>query len=163
MVYLFKYDSVHGPYPGTVEATADGNLSVDGKVVRVFAARDPAEIPWGDAGAHYVCESTGVFTTGEKAGAHLKGGARKVIISAPPKDDSPMFVMGVNNEDYRKVAATAGVVSNASCTTNCLAPLAKVINDQFGIVEGLMTTVHGKREGGRERGREGERERGREE
>jgi glyceraldehyde 3-phosphate dehydrogenase len=139
MVYLFKYDSVHGKYPGEVKATSDGNLSVDGVVIKKFDAKDPAQIPWGEAGADYVCESTGVFTTGEKAGAHLKGGCKKVIISAPPKDDTPMFVMGVNNEEYTN---DINIVSNASCTTNCLAPLAKVINDNFGIVEGLMTTVH---------------------
>jgi glyceraldehyde 3-phosphate dehydrogenase len=136
-VYLFKYDSVHGVYPGTVEAK-DGCLVIDGQAVKVFAERDPASIPWGAAGATYVCESTGVFTTGEKATAHVKGGAKKVIISAPPKDDTPMFVMGVNNHEY----AGQDIVSNASCTTNCLAPLAKVIHDNFGIVEGLMTTVH---------------------
>jgi len=139
MVYLFKYDSVHGKYPGEVKATSDGNLSVDGVVIKKFDAKDPAQIPWGEAGADYVCESTGVFTTGEKASAHLKGGCKKVIISAPPKDDTPMFVMGVNNEEYTN---DINIVSNASCTTNCLAPLAKVINDNFGIVEGLMTTVH---------------------
>merc|ERR1719231_1576204 len=139
MVYLFKYDSVHGKYPGEVKATAEGNLSVDGVVIKKFDAKDPAQIPWGEAGADYVCESTGVFTTGEKAGAHLKGGCKKVIISAPPKDATPMFVMGVNNEEYTN---DIDIVSNASCTTNCLAPLAKVINDNFGIVEGLMTTVH---------------------
>lgn len=138
MVYLFKYDSVHGKYPGEVKAV-DGNLVVDGLVIQKFQSKDPSEIPWGSAGADYVCESTGVFTTGEKAGAHLKGGCKKVIISAPPKDDTPMFVMGVNNEEYNN---SIDIVSNASCTTNCLAPIAKVINDNFGIVEGLMTTVH---------------------
>jgi len=138
MVYMFKYDSVHGSFQGTVEA-ADGNLVVNGKVIRVFASREPSEIPWGEAGADYVCESTGVFTSTDKAGLHLGGGAKKVIISAPPKDSTPMFVMGVNHESYDSSMA---VVSNASCTTNCLAPLAKVINDRFGIVEGLMTTVH---------------------
>ncbi|GLD96435.1 hypothetical protein PINS_up005124 [Pythium insidiosum] len=138
LVYLFKYDSTHGPYPGTVEAK-DGKLVVDGHVIHIFAERDPASIPWGTAGATYVCESTGVFTTTEKALLHVQGGAKKVIISAPPKDATPMYVMGVNHTKYD---GSANVVSNASCTTNCLAPLAKVINDNFGIVEGLMTTVH---------------------
>lgn len=136
--YLFKYDSTHGPYPGTV-SIKDGNLIVDGKTIHIFAARNPAEIPWGKAGATYVCESTGVFTSTDKCLAHIEGGAKKVIISAPPKDSTPMYVIGVNHKKYD---GSANVVSNASCTTNCLAPLAKVINDKFGIVEGLMTTVH---------------------
>jgi|UniRef100_K3WLI8 glyceraldehyde 3-phosphate dehydrogenase len=138
MVYLFKYDSTHGKYPGTVEHK-DGNLVVDGQEIRVFSARNPSEIPWGSAGATYVCESTGVFTTTETANAHIQGGCKKVVISAPPKDGTPMYVMGVNHKEYN---GSAHIVSNASCTTNCLAPLAKVINDNFGIVEGLMTTVH---------------------
>ncbi|KAH7469271.1 Glyceraldehyde-3-phosphate dehydrogenase [Phytophthora ramorum] len=138
MAYLFKYDSTHGKFAGSVE-TKDGNLVVDGEVIHVFAARNPSEIPWGKAGATYVCESTGVFTTTEKAKSHIEGGCKKVVISAPPKDDTPMYVMGVNHKEYN---GSAPVVSNASCTTNCLAPLAKVINDKFGIVEGLMTTVH---------------------
>jgi glyceraldehyde 3-phosphate dehydrogenase len=138
MVYLFKYDSVHGRYPGTVEK-GEGKLVIDGKPVAVFTEKDPAAIPWGSVNAHYVCESSGVFTTSETAGKHLGGGAKKVVISAPPKDDTPMFVMGVNNEKY---TSNLNVVSNASCTTNCLAPLAKVVHDNFGIVEGLMTTVH---------------------
>jgi len=138
MVYLLKYDSVHGQYPGTVEAK-DGNLVIDGHVVHVFQEKDPEKIPWGKAGAHYVCESTGVFDTAPKASAHLKGGAKKVVISAPPKDSTPMYVMGVNHKGYK---TTDQVVSNASCTTNCLAPLAKVIDDNFGIIEGLMTTIH---------------------
>jgi len=138
MVYQFKYDSVHGKFAGSVEAK-DGNLVINGQVVHVFHEKDPANIPWGSVGAEYVCESTGVFTSTEKAGAHLTGGAKKVIISAPPKDDTPMFVMGVNHAAYNPELR---VVSNASCTTNCLAPLAKVLNDRFGIVEGLMTTVH---------------------
>lgn len=137
MVYLFKYDSTHGRYKGTVEAK-DGVLVIDGKPVKVFTEKDPSKIPWGEAGATVVCESTGVFTTVDKAQLHLGGGAKKVIISAPSKD-APMFVMGVNHEKY---AADINVLSNASCTTNCLAPLAKVINDRFQIVEGLMTTVH---------------------
>jgi len=134
--YQFKYDSVHGRYPGTVEVDGDC-LVVDGTKIKFFACRDPTEIPWGEAGAEIVCESTGIFTTIEKASFHLKGGAKKVVISAPSAD-APMFVMGVNNKNYNGEA----VFSNASCTTNCLAPLAKVLNDKFGIVEGLMTTVH---------------------
>ncbi|CAL1698306.1 unnamed protein product [Somion occarium] len=137
MVYMFKYDSVHGRFKGSVEAK-DGKLWVDGKPIHVFAERDPANIKWGDVGAEYIVESTGVFTTTEKASAHLKGGAKKVIISAPSAD-APMFVCGVNLEAYDPKYT---VISNASCTTNCLAPLAKVINDKFGILEGLMTTVH---------------------
>jgi glyceraldehyde 3-phosphate dehydrogenase len=138
MKYQLAHDSVHGRFSGTVEIE-DGNLVINGTTVRVFHERDPKDIKWGDAGADYVAECTGVFRTADKASAHLAGGAKKVIISAPPKDDSPMFVMGVNNEGYDK---SMSVVSNASCTTNCLAPLAKIINDKFGIVEGLMTTVH---------------------
>jgi len=137
MVYLFKYDSTHGRYKGTV--TADGqNLVVNGVKIAVFSERDPAAIPWGQSGAEVVVESTGVFTTIEKASAHLKGGAKKVVISAPSAD-APMFVMGVNHESYDP---SMNIISNASCTTNCLAPLAKVIHDTFGIEEGLMTTVH---------------------
>lgn len=136
--YQFKHDSVHGLYEGTVEVDGD-TLVLDGKTrVKFFAERNPADIPWGSVGADYVCESTGVFTTIEKAEAHLKGGAKKVIISAPSKD-APMFVMGVNHTKYD---GTPSVVSNASCTTNCLAPIAKVLNDNFGIEEGLMTTIH---------------------
>lgn len=138
MAYMLKYDSVHGQYPGEVTVSG-GNLVVGGKAIQVFAEKEPANIPWEKVGAHYVCESTGVFTTKEKAGLHLSGGAKKVIISAPPKDDTPMFVMGVNHEEYN---SSHNVVSNASCTTNCLAPLAKVVHEKFGIVEGLMTTVH---------------------
>jgi len=138
MVYMLKYDSVHKMYPGTVEK-GEGSLIVDGKTVKIFAEKDPASIPWGTAGADYVCESTGVFCDKPKAGLHLGGGCKKVIISAPPKDDVPMFVCGVNHTEYK---SDIQVVSNASCTTNCLAPLAKVVNDKFGIVEGLMTTVH---------------------
>lgn len=137
MVYLTKYDSTHGRFNGTVEAK-DGKLVVNGKEVTVFACRNPEEIQWGAAGADYVVESTGVFTLTEKASLHLKGGAKKVIISAPSKD-APTFVVGVNLDKYDP---SMKVVSNASCTTNCLAPLAKVINDKFGIVEGLMTTCH---------------------
>merc|ERR1711973_164239 len=137
MVYMFKYDSTHGRYKGDV-AVAGDKLVIDGKEISVFGERDPTAIPWGSAGAEYVVESTGVFTTTEKASAHLQGGAKKVIISAPSAD-APMFVMGVNEGAYN---SDMKVVSNASCTTNCLAPLSKVINDNFGILEGLMTTVH---------------------
>ncbi|KAI8868216.1 glyceraldehyde 3-phosphate dehydrogenase [Ramicandelaber brevisporus] len=138
MAYLFKYDSTHGLYKGKIE-TQQGKLIIDGHVITVFAERDPASIPWGSVGAEWVVESTGVFTTVEKAGLHLKGGAKKVVISAPSAD-APMFVMGVNHETYD--GSKMNVISNASCTTNCLAPLAKVVHDNFGIVEGLMTTVH---------------------
>lgn len=137
MKYMLKYDTVHGQFKGEV-SVKDGKLVVNGKEISVFASMDPAEIPWKDCGAEYIVESTGVFTTTEKASAHFKGGAKKVVISAPSAD-APMFVMGVNNDKYTK---DMNVVSNASCTTNCLAPLAKVIHDNFGIVEGLMTTVH---------------------
>ncbi len=140
MVYMLRYDTVHGRYPGTVSASADKKfLIVDGREIHVFAEKSPESIPWGSVGADYVCESTGVFTEKAKAGLHMTGGAKKVIISAPPKDDVPMFVMGVNHEKYTK---DVHVVSNASCTTNCLAPLVKVVHENFGIVEGLMTTVH---------------------
>ncbi|KAI9487394.1 MAG: glyceraldehyde-3-phosphate dehydrogenase 3 [Benjaminiella poitrasii] len=137
MVYMFKYDSTHGRFNGTVDVK-DGKLVVNGQEISIFSERDPSQIPWGEVGADYVVESTGVFTTIDKAGAHLKGGAKKVIISAPSAD-APMFVCGVNLEAYDP---SMKVISNASCTTNCLAPLAKVIHDNFGILEGLMTTVH---------------------
>merc|ERR1712112_21604 len=137
MVYMFKYDSTHGQYKGEV-SVSDGKLVIDGKAITIFNEKDPSAIPWGSAGAKYVVESTGVFTTLEKASAHHTGGAEKVIISAPSAD-APMFVMGVNETSY---SPDMKVVSNASCTTNCLAPLAKVINDNYGILEGLMTTVH---------------------
>ncbi|MDR1620023.1 MAG: type I glyceraldehyde-3-phosphate dehydrogenase [Clostridiales bacterium] len=137
MAYMLRYDTVHGRFKGDIQ-TKDGHLVVNGKAVCVYACKDPAEIPWRDCGADYVVESTGVFTTIEKASAHFKGGAKKVVISAPSAD-APMFVMGVNQNTYTK---DMKVVSNASCTTNCLAPLANVIHDNFGIVEGLMTTVH---------------------
>jgi len=138
MVYMLKYDTVHGHFKGEVH-TEDGKLVVNGKKISVYASMNPDEIPWSECGAEYIVESTGVFLTTEKASAHFKGGAKKVVITAPAKDDTPMFVMGVNNDKYTK---DMKVVSNASCTTNCLAPLAKVIHDNFGIVEGLMTTVH---------------------
>ncbi|HHU23392.1 MAG TPA: type I glyceraldehyde-3-phosphate dehydrogenase [Clostridiales bacterium] len=137
MAYLLKYDSVHGRFQGEVEST-ENSIIVNGKEIRVFSSKDPAEIPWNEVGAEYIVESTGRFTTTEFAKAHLKAGAKKVVVSAPSKD-APMFVMGVNNNSYE---SSMDIVSNASCTTNCLAPLAKVINDNFGIVYGLMTTVH---------------------
>jgi len=137
MVYMFKYDSTHGVYKGEVKAEG-GNLVVDGHTIKVFNEMKPENIKWSSAGAEYVVESTGVFTTLDTAKAHFAGGAKKVIISAPSAD-APMFVMGVNEEKYSKDMT---IVSNASCTTNCLAPVAKVLNDKFGIEEGLMTTVH---------------------
>ena len=137
MVYMMKYDSAQGRFQGEV-SEKDGKLVVNGKEIPVYSLFDPAEIPWKEAGAEYIVESTGLFTTTEKASAHFKGGAKKVVISAP-SSDAPMFVMGVNNDKY---TSDMNVISNASCTTNCLAPLTKVINDNFGIVEGLMTTVH---------------------
>ncbi|KAL4221032.1 hypothetical protein ACF0H5_019294 [Mactra antiquata] len=137
MVYMFKYDSTHGRYNKDV-SVKDGKLVIDGKPISVFNEKDPTAIPWGKVGAEYVVESTGVFTTLDKAKAHQAGGAEKVVISAPSAD-APMFVCGVNEQNYK---SSDSIVSNASCTTNCLAPLAKVINDKFGIVEGLMTTVH---------------------
>ena len=137
MKYMLTYDTIHGKYNADIKV--EGNdLVINGKTVKVFNCMEPSEIPWGEVGAEYVVESSGVFTTTEKAQAHLKGGAKKVVISAPSKD-AKMFVMGVNNNEY---TSDMNIVSNASCTTNCLAPLAKVINDNFGIVEGLMTTVH---------------------
>ena len=137
MKYMLTYDTIHGKYNADIKV--EGNdLVINGKIVKVFNCMEPSEIPWGEVGAEYVVESSGVFTTTEKAQAHLKGGAKKVVISAPSKD-AKMFVMGVNNNEY---TSDMNIVSNASCTTNCLAPLAKVINDNFGIVEGLMTTVH---------------------
>ncbi|KAH6791005.1 glyceraldehyde-3-phosphate dehydrogenase C2 [Perilla frutescens var. frutescens] len=139
MTYMFKYDSVHGPWKKHELKVKDSKTLLFGdRPVTVFGMRNPEEIPWGEAGAEYVVESTGVFTDQGKASAHMKGGAKKVVISAPSQD-APMFVVGVNEKEYKK---DINIVSNASCTTNCLAPLAKVINDKFGIVEGLMTTVH---------------------
>ena len=137
MAYMLKYDTMHGAFKGTVDVQ-DGHLVVNGNVVRVTAERDPAQLKWGDIGAEYVVESTGLFLTDEKARKHIEAGAKRVVMSAPSKDSTPMFVVGVNDKDY----AGQDIVSNASCTTNCLAPLAKVINDNFGIDLGLMTTVH---------------------
>jgi glyceraldehyde 3-phosphate dehydrogenase len=138
IAYMLKYDSTHGRFKGTVEVK-NGSLIVNGATIRVTAEKNPADLKWGAVGADYVVESTGIFLTKEKAQGHLDAGARKVIMSAPSKDDTPMFVMGVNHGKYRKEMK---FVSNASCTTNCLAPIAKVLNDKFGIIEGLMTTVH---------------------
>ena len=139
MVYMVKYDTIHGKFDGCVKAE-DGKLVVNGKAINVYASRNPEEIPWGQIGAEYVVESTGVFTKQADAAKHIAAGAKKVVISAPAKDkETPTFVCGVNLEKYTKDMT---VVSNASCTTNCLAPLTKVIHDKFGIVEGLMTTVH---------------------
>ncbi|KAB5585331.1 glyceraldehyde 3 phosphate dehydrogenase [Coniochaeta sp. 2T2.1] len=136
-VYMLKYDSTHGNFKGDVSVSGN-DLIVNGKTIKFYTERDPANIPWSESGAEYIVESTGVFTTTEKASAHLKGGAKKVIISAPSAD-APMYVMGVNEETYD---GKADVISNASCTTNCLAPLAKVVHDKFTIIEGLMTTIH---------------------
>jgi len=137
MVYMFKYDSTHGRFKGEIKIE-NGKLVVDGHAISVFTEKDPTQIPWGKAGAEYVVEATGVFTTIDKCKAHIQGGAKKVIITAPSAD-APMFVVGVNEQSYEP---SIQILSNASCTTNCLAPLAKVINREFGIVEGLMTTVH---------------------
>ncbi|MFT5127783.1 MAG: glyceraldehyde 3-phosphate dehydrogenase [Rhodothermales bacterium] len=137
MAYMLRYDTVHGRFDGEI-SYSDDSITVNGKEIAVYGTRNPLEIPWGDCGAHTVVESTGVFRTIETAGQHITAGAKKVVISAP-SGDAPMFVMGVNEDTY---TPDMTVVSNASCTTNCLAPLAKVINDTYGIVEGLMTTVH---------------------
>jgi glyceraldehyde 3-phosphate dehydrogenase len=137
MAYMLKYDSTHGKFPGKIEVK-DGNIIVDGNSIKVLSQKDPSLLEWSKYGAEYIIESTGFFTTIETASAHIKAGAKKVIISAP-SSDAKMFVMGVNNETYTKEDT---IISNASCTTNCLAPLAKVINDNFGIIEALMTTVH---------------------
>ncbi|MFT4746308.1 MAG: glyceraldehyde 3-phosphate dehydrogenase [Congregibacter sp.] len=137
MAYMLKYDSTHGKFNGTVEVT-DGRLVVNGKIIRVTAERNPADLAWDTIGVDVVVEATGLFLTDETARKHIQAGAKKVVLSAPSKDAIPMFVMGVNHNEY----AGQDIVSNASCTTNCLAPLAKVLNDNFGIVDGLMTTVH---------------------
>lgn len=138
LVYLLRYDSVHGRFQGEIERTSDG-IKVNGHNIKVFKETDPSKIKWGDSGADYICESTGVFLSKDKAEQHLKGGAKKVVLSAPPKDDTPIYVVGVNHDKYTKDQV---IVSNASCTTNCLAPVAKVLNDNWEIKEGLMTTVH---------------------
>jgi len=137
MAYMLKYDSTHGRFNGTVEVDG-GNLIVNGKKVRVTAERDPANLKWGELGVDVVAEATGIFLTDETARKHIEAGAKKVVLTGPSKDDTPMFVMGVNHEAY----AGQDIVSNASCTTNCLAPIAKVLNDKWGIKDGLMTTVH---------------------
>lgn len=137
MAYMLKYDSTHGKFKGTVEVV-DGDLVVNGKTIRITSERNPADLAWGEIGAEVVVDATGIFLTDESARNHIKAGAKKVVLSAPSKDATPMFVMGVNHNEY----AGQDIVSNASCTTNCLAPLAKVLHDNFGIVDGLMTTVH---------------------
>ncbi len=138
LAYMLKYDTMHGTFAGEVGSNEKG-IVVNGKTIPVYAEKDPSNIPWGTLGAEYVVESTGLFLTKEKAQAHLNAGAKKVVMSAPSKDDTPMFVMGVNQDKY---TTDMDFVSNASCTTNCLAPIAKVLNDNFGITDGLMTTVH---------------------
>ena len=138
MAYMLKYDTMHGRFDGTVSYT-DHSIIVNGREIPTFSEKDPANLPWGKIGAEYVVESTGLFLTQEKAQGHITAGAKKVVMSAPSKDGTPMFVMGVNQKSYTKDMT---FVSNASCTTNCLAPIAKVLNDNFGIKEGLMTTVH---------------------
>jgi glyceraldehyde 3-phosphate dehydrogenase len=138
IAYMLKFDSVHGKFDGTV-AVEEGNLVVNGKTIRITAERNPADLKWDAVGAEYVVESTGLFLTAEKAQAHIDAGAKKVVMSAPSKDDTPMFVMGVNED---KLTADMKIVSNASCTTNCLAPITKVLDDNFGVIEGLMTTIH---------------------
>lgn len=138
MAYMLRYDTIHGKFEGTVDVK-NGQLIVNGKAIRVTSEKDPANLKWGDIGVEYVIESTGLFLTHEKAEGHLRAGAKKIVMSAPSKDDTPMFVYGVNHTNYTK---DMDMISNASCTTNCLAPVTKVLNDNFGIVEGLMTTVH---------------------
>ncbi|MDB5256888.1 MAG: gapA [Chitinophagaceae bacterium] len=138
MAYMLKYDSTHGIFQGTIEVK-DGKLVVNGKAIRITAEKDPANLKWNEIGADYIVESTGLFLTQETGQKHIDAGAKKVILSAPAKDDTPTFVMGVNHKVYNK---SMNIISNASCTTNCLAPIAKVLNDKFGISEGLMTTVH---------------------
>ena len=138
MAYMLKYDSTHGRFDGTVEAK-DGNLIVNGKTIRVTAEKDPANLKWNEVGAEVILECTGLFLTQEAAQKHIDAGAKKVVMSAPAKDDTPTFVIGVNDKELR---ADQTIVSNASCTTNCLAPLAKVLHDKFGIIEGLMSTIH---------------------
>jgi glyceraldehyde 3-phosphate dehydrogenase len=137
MAYMLRYDSVHGHFDGTVEVK-DGSLVVNGNTIRITAEKDPANLKWDEIGAEYVVESTGIFLTKEKAEAHIKAGAKRVVMSGPPKDDTPMYVMGVNEKEYKGEI----FVSNASCTTNCVAPLVKVIHDKFGVEEALMTAIH---------------------
>ena len=138
LAYMLKYDSTHGKFDGTVDVK-DGNLIVNGKTIRITAEKDPADLKWNEVGAEVIIESTGFFLTQELAQKHIQAGAKKVVMSAPAKDDTPTFVMGVNHKELK---AEYNIVSNASCTTNCLAPIAKVLNDKFGILEGLMTTIH---------------------
>ena len=138
MAYMLRYDTIHGRFNGTIEYD-ENSITVNGHKVMVYAKMNPSEIPWGEIGAEYVVESTGLFLTKEKAQGHIDAGAKHVVMSAPSKDDTPMFVMGVNQDKY---TSDMQFVSNASCTTNCLAPIAKVLNDNFGITDGLMTTVH---------------------
>ena len=143
MAYMLKYDSVHGRFNGTIDYNVEkGQLIVNGNVIRVTAEKDPANLKWNEVGAEYIVESTGLFLTKEKAAGHIAAGAKHVVMSAPSKDDTPMFVMGVNQDTY---TSDMQFVSNASCTTNCLAPIAKVLHDNFGIADGLMTTVHSTR------------------
>ncbi|MCD7976259.1 MAG: type I glyceraldehyde-3-phosphate dehydrogenase [Tannerellaceae bacterium] len=137
MAYMLKYDTVHGKFDGEIEVI-DGNLRVNGQTIRVTAEKNPEDLKWNEIGAEYIVESTGIFLTKEKAEGHIKAGAKRVVMSGPPKDDTPMFVMGVNHETY----AGETIVSNASCTTNCVAPLVKVMHDKFGVSEALMTTIH---------------------
>ena len=137
IAYMLRYDTVHGKFDGTVEVQ-DNKLIVNGKPIRVTSERDPANLKWNEVGAEYVVEATGLFLTHEKAEAHLRAGAKRVLMSAPSKDDTPMFVYGVNHKEYKG----QDIVSNASCTTNCLAPVVKILNDKYGLIEGLMTTVH---------------------
>jgi glyceraldehyde 3-phosphate dehydrogenase len=139
LVYLLKYDTTHGRYPGIVQKISDKEIEVDGKRITIFNCKDPKDLRWGSAGADIILECTGKFLTAEKVQPHLDGGAKKVIMSAPAKDNTPMFVYGVNHQNLTK---DMNVVSNASCTTNCLAPIAKVLHDAYGIESGLMTTVH---------------------
>ena len=138
LAYMLKYDSTHGQFDGTIEVK-DGNLIVNGQTIRITAEKDPANLKWDEVGAEVIIESTGFYLTQELANKHIQAGAKKVVMSAPAKDDTPTFVMGVNHKELK---AEYNIVSNASCTTNCLAPIAKVLNDKFGIIEGLMTTVH---------------------
>ncbi|MGP1930497.1 MAG: type I glyceraldehyde-3-phosphate dehydrogenase [Arsenophonus sp. ET-YP4-MAG3] len=137
IAYMLKYDSTHGPFNGAIKVK-NGNIIVNGKTIRCTAEKDPANLKWNEISVDIVAEATGVFLTNETAYKHITAGAKKVVLTGPPKDDTPMFVMGVNHNTY----ASQNIISNASCTTNCLAPLAKIINDEFGIIEGLMTTVH---------------------